>query len=98
MRDLMQVVMRAAQVDSTILIQGESGVGKELIAETIHAHSPRRKGPFIRVNCGAIPANLLESELFGYEDGAFTGARKEGKAGLFELASQGTLFLDEIGE
>ncbi|ADI01663.1 sigma 54-interacting transcriptional regulator [Syntrophothermus lipocalidus] len=98
MENLMELVVRLAQVDSTILIQGESGVGKELIAETIHANSPRRKGPFIKVNCGAIPENLLESELFGYEEGAFTGARKEGKAGTFELAGGGILFLDEIGE
>jgi len=98
MRALVDLVMRLAQVDSTILIQGESGVGKELIAETIHNNSPRKDGPFIKVNCGAIPENLLESELFGYEDGAFTGARKEGKIGLFELAAGGTLFLDEISE
>ncbi len=98
MENLIELVIRLAQVDSTVLIQGESGVGKELIAETIHSNSPRRKGPFIKVNCGAIPENLLESELFGYEEGAFTGAKKEGKAGTFELASGGTLFLDEIGE
>ena len=81
-----------------MLIQGESGVGKELIAEIIHQSSNRREGPFIKVNCGAIPENLLESELFGYEEGAFTGARKSGKIGLFELANNGILFLDEIGE
>lgn len=97
MKELLNMVMRVAGVDSTVLIQGESGVGKELIAEIIHSSS-RRDGPFIKVNCGAIPENLLESELFGYEEGAFTGARKNGKIGLFELANNGILFLDEIGE
>ena len=98
MRKLMEMVIRLAKVDSTVLIAGESGTGKELIAETLHRNSPRRKGPFIKVNCGAIPENLLESELFGYEAGAFTGAKKEGKPGYFELASGGILLLDEIGE
>lgn len=98
MENLIQLALRLARVDSTILIQGESGVGKELIAETIHVNSPRRQKAFIKVNCGAIPENLLESELFGYEEGAFTGAKKEGKLGIFELADGGTLFLDEIGE
>ena len=98
MRRMLEMVIRIAQVESTILITGESGTGKELIAETTHDNSTCRKGPFIKVNCGAIPENLLESELFGYEHGAFTGARKEGKPGYFELASGGTLFLDEIGE
>ncbi len=98
MRDLMETVIRVAQVDSTVLITGESGTGKELLAETIHANSSRKDGPFIKVNCGAIPESLLESELFGYDAGAFTGARKEGKAGYFELANCGTLFLDEIGD
>ncbi|MCE5280866.1 MAG: sigma 54-interacting transcriptional regulator [Deltaproteobacteria bacterium] len=83
--------------DSTILITGESGTGKELIAHSIHSLSPREKGPFVAINCSALPENLLESELFGYEDGAFTGARKGGKPGLFELAHQGSVFLDEIG-
>lgn len=87
-----------AQVDSSILIEGESGTGKEFFAQSIHNASSRRNGPFVAVNCTAIPENLLESELFGYEAGAFTGARKEGKAGLFEMAHGGTLFLDEIGE
>jgi len=96
MKELLNIVMRVAGVDSTVLIQGESGVGKELIAEIIHSGSSRRDGPFIKVNCGAIPENLLESELFGYEEGAFTGARKNGKIGLFELANNGILFLDEI--
>ncbi|TGE33735.1 sigma-54-dependent Fis family transcriptional regulator [Desulfosporosinus sp. Sb-LF] len=98
MRHLLEMVVRLASVDSTVLITGESGTGKELIAETIHSNSPRRDKPFIKVNCGAIPENLLESELFGYDGGAFTGAKKEGKSGYIELASGGTLFLDEIGE
>jgi len=98
MRDILEVVSRLAQVDSTTLITGESGTGKELIAETIHSYSARKEEPFIRVNCGAIPENLLESELFGYEYGAFSGAKQEGKPGFFELANGGTLFLDEIGE
>ncbi|WP_276624495.1 sigma-54 interaction domain-containing protein [Syntrophomonas wolfei] len=98
MRKLLETVVRLAEVDSTILINGESGTGKELIAETIHNHSARAKKPFIKVNCGAIPENLMESELFGYDYGAFTGAKKEGKAGYFELAHEGTLFLDEIGD
>ncbi|MEW6661349.1 MAG: sigma 54-interacting transcriptional regulator [Bacillota bacterium] len=98
MQDLLVMVMRVAQVDSTILILGESGVGKEVVAKLIHTESLRNEGPFIKVNCGAIPENLLESELFGYEPGAFTGASKEGKLGMFELAHNGTLFLDEIGD
>ncbi|MGE5373315.1 MAG: sigma 54-interacting transcriptional regulator [Solirubrobacterales bacterium] len=98
MQDLLQLAVRLAAVDSTVFIQGESGVGKEMIADIIHANSERRDGPFIKVNCGAIPENLLESELFGYEPGAFTGASKTGKPGLFELAGGGTIFLDEIAE
>ncbi len=98
MKDLLETVVRLAQVDSTVLITGESGTGKELIAETIHNNSLRRDGPFIKINCGAISHNLLETELFGYEDGAFTGARKGGKAGYFELAGKGTILLDEISE
>lgn len=98
MKELVSMVMRIAAVDSTVLIQGESGVGKELIAEIIHSNSNRKNGPYIKINCGAIPENLLESELFGYEAGAFTGANKAGKVGLFELAGGGVLFLDEIGE
>jgi transcriptional regulator with PAS, ATPase and Fis domain len=77
---------------------GESGTGKELFAQAIHEASSRSKGPFIAINCGAIPHDLIESELFGYEDGAFSGAKKKGKPGKFELASNGTLFLDEVGE
>jgi transcriptional regulator with PAS, ATPase and Fis domain len=83
---------------STVLISGETGVGKEVFARAIHYGGPRAGGPFIYVNCGAIPENLLESELFGYEGGAFTGALKGGKAGKFELADKGTIFLDEIGD
>ncbi len=98
MKELVRMVIRVAAVDSTVLIQGESGTGKELIAEIIHQHSNCRNQPFIKVNCGAIPENLLESELFGYEGGAFTGASKSGKAGMFELAGEGMIFLDEIGE
>ncbi len=97
-QELLVLALRVALVDSTVLILGESGVGKEVFAKVIHSHSPRKKGPFIKVNCGAIPANLLESELFGYEAGAFTGANREGKMGMFELAHNGTLFLDEIGD
>lgn len=89
---------RAAQGLFSILIEGESGTGKELFARAIHAESPFNKGPFIAVNCSAIPESLLESELFGYESGAFTGAKAGGKPGKFELANGGTLFLDEVGE
>ncbi|NLN86015.1 MAG: sigma 54-interacting transcriptional regulator [Syntrophomonadaceae bacterium] len=98
MKSLLSTVIRLAQYDSTILITGESGTGKELVAEVIHNNSTRRNQPFIKVNCGAIPETLLESELFGYDYGAFTGAKKEGKPGYFQLASGGTLFLDEIGD
>jgi len=89
-------VLTVCKVNSCILLSGESGVGKSLIAKLIHKHSLRSKGPFICVNCGAIPESLVESELFGYEKGAFTGASKGGKAGIFEIADKGTLFLDEI--
>lgn len=92
-----EMVLRIACSPSSVLITGESGVGKELYAQALHYHSNRCKNPFIRVNCAAIPENLLESELFGYVDGAFTGARKGGKLGKFEIADQGTIFLDEIG-
>lgn len=96
--NLLRIVGRAAQLDTVVLIQGETGAGKERIASYIHQRSPRARKNFIRVNCGAIPENLAESELFGYERGAFTGANREGKAGLFEVADQGTIFLDEVGE
>lgn len=87
-----------ASSTSTVLIKGETGTGKELVARAIHKISNRSTGPFVTINCAAIPENLLESELFGYEDGAFTGGRKGGKAGLFEIANEGTIFLDEIGD
>lgn len=87
-----------SQSDSTILISGESGTGKEIFAQAIHNHSQRNQGPFVAVNCAAIASNLLESELFGYVEGAFTGAKKGGKKGLFEIAHKGTIFLDEISE
>lgn len=93
-----QIAIRMARSDSTVLITGESGTGKELFAHIIHNNSKRRDNQFVAVNCSSFPENLLESELFGYEDGAFTGARKGGKQGLFEISHGGTLFLDEIGE
>ncbi len=89
---------KAANSCCNVLIQGESGTGKELFARAIHFHGKRANGPFIPINCAAIPEQLLESELFGYESGAFTGARRGGKAGKFELANKGTIFLDEIGD
>ncbi|SDP06056.1 sigma 54-interacting transcriptional regulator [Selenomonas ruminantium] len=95
--DVLALASKAAGSGATVLIRGESGTGKEVIAEGIHYASERRRGPFIRVNCGAIPGTLLESELFGHEKGAFTGAVKR-KLGKFELADHGTIFLDEIGE
>ena len=91
-------VRMAAPSTSPILITGETGTGKELFAHAIHRESPRHDLPFIRVNCATIPANLIESELFGYEEGAFTGAKKSGKPGKFELANRGSIFLDEISE
>lgn len=95
---IMEIVARVASFDVSVLITGESGVGKEVIANALHQQSQRSKGPLIKVNCGAIPETLLESELFGYNYGAFTGARKQGKPGMFELANEGTLFLDEVGD
>ncbi len=97
-RNVKEMARRVADSDSTILISGESGTGKELFARAIHLASRRSQGPFVAVNCASIPDNLLESELFGYEEGAFTGARKGGKSGKFEQADKGTLFLDEIGD
>jgi sigma-54 specific flagellar transcriptional regulator A len=92
-----QVMAQVADTDVTVLIEGESGTGKEVVARNLHYHSPRREGPFVPVNCGAIPSELLESELFGHEKGAFTGAISA-RAGRFEMAEGGTLFLDEIGD
>ena len=97
MRVLFALMDKAAHSDATVLIQGETGTGKELVAEEIHRHSDRRDGPLVVVDCGALPENLTESELFGHEKGAFTGAVGE-RAGAFEEAAGGTLFLDEIGE
>ena len=94
MKSLSAKVMQVASGDVTVLIRGESGTGKELYAHAIHQLSDRAEFPFIKVNCAAIPENLLESELFGYEEGAFTGAKKGGKPGKFQLANGGTLFLD----
>ena len=90
--------MRYAQADGNVLVTGETGTGKELFVQSMHNASNRADGPFVAVNCAALSGELLESELFGYSDGAFTGARKGGKVGLFELAHHGTIFLDEIGE
>ncbi|MCQ4308896.1 propionate catabolism operon regulatory protein PrpR [Pseudomonas stutzeri] len=97
-RELLRLAERYARTDSTILITGESGTGKELLAQGIHNASRRPHGPFVAINCAAFPESLLESELFGYEEGAFSGSRKGGKPGLFEAAHRGTLFLDEIGD
>ncbi|WP_139488580.1 sigma 54-interacting transcriptional regulator [Brevibacillus dissolubilis] len=97
-KEAIQLAKRVAQTKSSVLILGESGTGKELFAHAIHEHSPRAEGPFVRVNCAAIPKDLMEAELFGYEEGAFTGAKKGGKPGKVELANGGTLFLDEIGD
>ena len=98
MKGIMQMVSKISQTDTTVLILGPSGVGKDVVAKTLHRLSYRADKPFIKINCAAIPESLIEAELFGYEKGAFTGARKEGKRGLMELADDGTLFLDEIGE
>jgi len=97
-RALLALARRYADTDSTVLITGESGTGKELLAQSLHNASQRRPGPFVAINCAAFPETLLESELFGYEEGAFTGSRKGGKTGLIEAAHTGTLFLDEIGD
>jgi transcriptional regulator with PAS, ATPase and Fis domain len=97
MREVMRFVERVAQSPATVLITGESGVGKELVARALHECSPRRRQPFVDINCAALPDHLIESELFGYEKGAFSGA-DTAKPGMFELAHQGVIFLDEIGE
>ncbi|MDR2160920.1 MAG: sigma 54-interacting transcriptional regulator [Desulfovibrio sp.] len=98
MQQIVDCAQTIANSDATVLITGESGVGKESIASMIHYHSYRKENPFIKINCNAIPASLLESELFGYEPGTFTGGNKQGKAGLVERADTGTLFFDEIGD
>lgn len=98
MFSVVQMVERLASLNTTVLITGESGSGKGVVAKLLHSVGVRKEQPFIQINCGAIPANLLESELFGYERGAFTGSRKEGKKGLIEAAKGGTVFLDEISE
>ncbi len=98
MLEILHLARKVSKIDSTILLLGESGVGKEEIAKYIHKNSLRNDKPFIKINCSAIPDNLIESELFGYEKGAFTGANNNGKKGLFEVANTGTIFLDEIGE
>lgn len=97
-KQLAEKAMRVAKLDTTVLLTGESGTGKEVFANFIYQNSGRVGKPFIKVNCAAIPENLIESELFGYEKGAFTGAGRDGKMGLFEMANHGTLFLDEIGD
>lgn len=98
MKNIISLAKKLVDIDSTILITGESGTGKGIIAKFIHNNGNRRDKPFIKINCGAVPENLLESEFFGYESGAFTGSRKGGKKGLFEVAQNGTIFLDEIAE
>jgi PAS domain S-box-containing protein len=95
---VLEAARKVSKVDTTVLLLGETGAGKEVVAKFIHRNSNRADKAFIKVNCGAIPENLIESELFGYEKGAFTGANREGKIGIFELADRGTIFLDEIGE
>ncbi len=98
MEKIIEMALRVAKVDSTVVLLGESGVGKGIIAKLIHRESDRSTGPFIRIDCAGIPDSLIESELFGYERGAFTGAKAEGKPGFLELTNKGTLFLDEVGE
>jgi Transcriptional activator of acetoin/glycerol metabolism len=98
MKDVIKFGKKIAKSHSNVLVEGESGTGKELIAQSIHNYSERKKGPFVAVNCASMPRELVESELFGYERGAFTGASKEGHPGKFEIANGGTIFLDEIGE
>jgi len=97
MRSILTIIDNIADTDATVLVRGESGVGKDLVARAVHARSTRRHGSFVRVNCAAIPSGLLESELFGHEKGAFTGAVQR-KLGRFEFANQGTIYLDEIGD
>ncbi len=96
--EIKRIAQEFSQIEATVLISGASGTGKELFAQSMHNSSQRKKGPFVAVNCASLPANLMESELFGYVEGAFTGANRKGKPGLFELAHKGTVFLDEISE
>ena len=98
MQKLLDYAVKIGKVDTTVLIQGESGTGKEIFADYIHKKSPRAEKPFIKINCAAIPENLIESEFFGYERGAFTGAERNGRVGIFEAADGGAVFLDEIGD
>ncbi len=98
MKTVVEKAMRIARIDATVLLTGESGTGKELVANLVYKYSKRNDKPFIKVNCAAVPENLLESEFFGYEAGSFSGAHANGKAGIFELVNGGTLFLDEIGD
>ncbi|MDX9887799.1 MAG: sigma 54-interacting transcriptional regulator [Anaerovoracaceae bacterium] len=97
-KKMLNTALQVALVDSTVLVTGESGVGKEIITNIIYQNSSRKDQPFVKINCGALPSNLMESELFGYEAGSFTGANKDGKIGLWEIANKGTLLLDEIGD
>ena len=96
MREVYQMISQVSKSNATVLIRGESGTGKELVSNSIHYGSRRAKSPFVKMNCAALPANLIESELFGHEKGAFTGAIRQ-KLGKFEQAHKGTIFLDEIG-
>lgn len=98
MKRIVDQCLQVSASDIPVLVLGESGVGKDVISRLIHEHSPRKEEPFIALNCGAIPENLIESELFGYAPGAFTGASKAGKMGVFEAANNGTIMLDEIGD
>jgi len=98
MLNLLLLAKRVARVDASVLIVGETGSGKEVLAKYIYNNSLRKDMPFIKINCGAIPENLIESEFFGYTEGSFTGASKGGKIGIFEAANKGTLLLDEVGD
>ena len=98
LKKTMEILRKISKTDKIVLLLGQNGTGKELFAHSIHNLSPRREGPFIPINFAGLPENLAESELFGYEEGSFTGAKKGGKLGFFELANNGTIFLDEIGD
>ena len=98
LKNAIKLAKIASRTSSNVLMQGESGTGKEVFAQAIHNGSSRRNGPFVAVNCAALPRELVGSELFGYDEGAFTGAKREGRPGKFELANGGTLLLDEIGD